>query len=364
MFFSNSRPCTVFVQALELSDQEPLSGKDPQFGMENLKNHPISITEVIRARSVVERFVKPTQLTLYEGLSRALGAEVYIKHENHNPTGTFKIRGGVNLIHHLKGSAISGVITYSTGNHGLSIATAAKWFGLQAVVVVPENSNPSKIRAIRESGAELIEAGATFEEAGATVEKLSEERMLYYAHPADEPHLINGVGTGFLEIVQELPDIEVMIVPLGAGSEAAAAITTLKAFRPEIQIIAVQAESSAAAFRSWREKRICDAPNETFAGGFATGRAYELPFGIYKSGLDDFVLLSEEEIYESIGMAIYYTHNLAEGAGASPIMAAFKLRDSLRGKKIVLQMSGCNASPDEISKASTYESFQKGYIPH
>jgi threonine dehydratase len=332
--------------------------------MENLKNHPISITEVIRARPVVERCVRPTQLTLYEGLSGALGAEVYIKHENHNPTGTFKIRGGVNLIHHLKESAIPGVITYSTGNHGLSIATAAKWFGLQAVVVVPLNSNPAKIRAIRESGAELIEAGHTFEEAGTTVEKLSEERMLYYAHPANEPHLINGVGTGFLEIIQQLPDIEVMIVPLGAGSEAAAAITTLRALRPEVKIVAVQAECSSAAYRSWKEKRICVAPNKTFAGGFATGRAYEVPFDIYKSGLDDFVLLSEEEIYESIGMAFYYTHNLAEGAGASPIRAAFKLRDTLRGKKIVLQMSGCNASPDEISRALSFESFRRGYIPH
>lgn len=331
--------------------------------MEDLKNHPISITEVLRAQPIVQRCVKPTQLVHYEGLSRALGAEAYIKHENHNPTGTFKIRGGVNLMHHLRERAVSGVITYSTGNHGLSIATAAKWFGIQAVVVVPEGSNPAKIRAIRESGAELIEAGRTFEEAGATVGQLCEERGLYYAHPADEPHLINGVGTGFLEVIHELPDIEVMVVPLGAGSEAAAAITVLRAFRPEVQIVAVQAESSPAAYISWKEKRICVAPNKTFAGGFATGMAYETPFDIYQSGLDEFMLLTEEEIYESIGMALYYTHNLAEGAGASPIMAAFKLMDSLRGKKIVLQMSGCNASADEISRALTYECFKKGYTP-
>lgn len=330
--------------------------------MNDLKDYPISITEVVRARSIVERFIKPTQLLRYEGLSNALEADVYIKHENHNPTGTFKIRGGVNLLHRLKEKDIHGVITYSTGNHGLSIATAARWFGLEVVVVVPENNNPVKNRAIKESGAELIEAGSTFEEAAATVEQVCQDRELYYAHPADEPHLINGVGTGFLEIIEDLPDIDVMIVPLGAGSEAAAAITTLRAFRPDVKIVAVQAQSSPAAYNSWKEKRICPAQNKTFAGGFATGKAYEIPFAIYKSGLDDFILLTEKEIYESIGLALYYTHNLAEGAGASTTMAAFKLKDSLKGKKVVLQMSGCNASPDEISKAITCRSFYEGYM--
>jgi len=329
--------------------------------MNDLKDYPISITEIVRARSVVERFIKPTQLIRYDGLSRALQAEVYIKHENHNPTGTFKIRGGVNLLHHLREKSIHGVITFSTGNHGLSIATAAKWFGLEAVVVVPEHNNPVKNRAIKESGAELIEAGSTFEEAGATVQRLCQERELYYAHPADEPHLVNGVGTGFLEIIEDLPDIDVMIVPLGAGSEAAAAITTLRAFRPDVSIVAVQAESSPAAYNSWKKKRICSAQNNTFAGGFATGKTYEIPFAIYGTGLDNFILLTEQEIYESIGLAFYYTHNLAEGAGASTTMAAFKLKDYLKGKKAVLQMSGCNASPDEISKAITCLSFREGY---
>ena len=126
--------------------------------MKELKEYPISVTETVRARSIVGQFLKPTQLIRYEGLSRDLGADVFIKHENHNPTGSFKIRGGVNLVHHLKQRNIGGVITFSTGNHGLSIATAAAWYGLEAVVVVPENNNPGKNRAIREAGAELIES--------------------------------------------------------------------------------------------------------------------------------------------------------------------------------------------------------------
>jgi threonine dehydratase len=325
--------------------------------MKDLKEYPITIAEVVRARSIVRRFIKPTQLIRYEGLSRAIQAEVYVKHENHNPTGSFKIRGGVNLLHHLKQKDINGVITFSTGNHGLSVATAAAWSGIEAVVVVPENNNPAKNRAIMETGAELIEAGRTFEEAAQAVDKICAERGFYYAHPADEPNLINGVGTEFLEIIEDLPDIDVMIVPLGAGSEAAAAITTLRAFRPQVEVIAVQALSSPAAYHSWKQKKIVSAGNDTFAGGFATGTAYETPFALYGEGLSDFVVLTEDEIYESIGMALHYTHNLAEGAGASTFMAAIKLKDHLKGKNVVLQMSGCNASAGEIATALSYPAF-------
>jgi threonine dehydratase len=180
--------------------------------MEELKQYPISISEVLRSRAVVGTLARPTQLTRYAELSRLIGADVHVKHENHNPTGTFKIRGGVNLMSHLRRRGVKGVITFSTGNHGLSIATSARWFGLDAVVVVPENSNPTKVRAIRACGAELVEAGSTFEEASRAVDALCQERGLYYAHPADEPLLINGVGTCFLEIVEDLPDLDVMIV--------------------------------------------------------------------------------------------------------------------------------------------------------
>jgi threonine dehydratase len=330
--------------------------------MHDVKGYPVSVAEVVRARGIVGQYVRASQLTYYEGLSRAIGAEVYVKHENHNPTGTFKIRGGVNLMHHLKRAGVPGVITYSTGNHGLSIATAAKWLGMQATIVVPEGANPVKMRAIREAGAELIEAGATFEDCAATVERLCQERSLHYAHPANEPHLINGVGTGFLEVVEALPDIEVMFIPIGAGSEVAGGITTLRALRPSAQIIAVQAQASPAAYESWKQKRICQAPNKSFAGGFATGQAYELPFSIYRDGLDDFIVLTEDELRDGMGAAIYYTHNLAEGAGAATIAAAWKVRDRLQGKKVALQMSGGNASAAEVVEATQRETFAKGFV--
>lgn len=306
------------------------------------KDYPISIQEVFRAKESVYRFLKPTKLNYYQNLSKLIGAEIYIKHENHNPGGSFKIRGGINVMHHLKKGGVNGVITFSTGNHGISVATAAKWFGMDAVVVVPKGNNSAKNQAIIDTGAKLVEEGNNFEEAAEVVERLSQKRGLYYIHAANEPHLINGVGTEFLEIIADLPDVDAVILPIGAGSELAAAITVLKKINPKIEIIAVQAEASQAAYLSWREKMIQSSENKTFAGGFATGSAYELPFSIYKDQLDDFVTLNEDEIKKGITLALKHTHNLAEGAGSAPIMAALKLKDKLKDKKVVLQMSGAN----------------------
>jgi threonine dehydratase len=321
---------------------------------------PVSLTEVLRAREVIQPYLRPTPLRRYESLCRLVGADVRVKHENQNLTGTFKIRGGLNLMHHLRNRGVRGVITYSTGNHGTSIATAAQMMGIHAVVVVPRGSNPLKVQAIRDAGAEVLEWGSTFEEAGQKVEELRRERGLYLAHPANEPLIIAGVGTGFLEILEELPDLEVMLVPLGAGSEIAAALTVLKHVRPGIQVIAVQAEASPAAYRSWKEGRIVEAENRTFAGGVATGTAYRLPFEIYSRSLDDFVLLTEEELVQGIALAAHHTRNLLEGAGSATLRAAVKIRDRLRGRKVALQLSGGNAGPDELEAAVRLPSLRTG----
>lgn len=315
----------------------------------------------MKAREHVYRHLRPTPTLRYEALSRALGAEVWVKHENHNPTGSFKIRGGVNLMHHARSEGIAGVVTFSTGNHGISVATAASWAGLPATVVVPENNNPTKNLRIREAGATLVESGRTFEEAAGAVDALCDKHDFYYVHPANEPHLINGVGTEFVEIAADVPAVDVVIVPIGAGSEAAAAVTTFPALKPGVEIIAVQAESSPAAYRSWKHGAVESAPNTTFAGGFATGVAYALPFEIYRDGLAAFVLLSEDEIYDGIALAAHYTRNLVEGAGGAALAAAFKLRERLAGRTVVLQFSGCNAAPEELRAACARASFERGW---
>jgi threonine dehydratase len=330
--------------------------------LEKLSEQPVSLIETIRAREVIKPYLTPTQCLFNSRLSKLLGADVYIKYENQNPTGSFKIRGGINLMASLSKLTDSGVITFSTGNHGLSMATSAALFNIPATIVVPDNNTPAKNRKILETDAELIETGQTFEQASQAAEELCQQRGLYYVHPANQPQLINGVGTEFLEIIETVPDLDAVIVPIGAGSEVAAAITTLKTINPSIQIYAVQAESSNAAWNSWKSGEIQTAENTTFAGGFATGIAYDLPFSIYKNAITDFVLLSEDEIYSSIALAAYYSQTMLEGAGASTIMAAIKLKQQLKGKKVALQFSGCNASANEIHKACQLKEFESGFI--
>lgn len=322
----------------------------------------ISLSNVFGAREILRKFLTPTPLRQYPSLDRLVGGQIFVKHENHNPTGTFKIRGGINLMHQLKSKGTKGVITYSTGNHGTSVAISAKMFDLAAVVVVPEKSNPLKIQSIKDAGAELIEYGEDFEAAGRKVAQLVEERGLYFVHPANEAHLVNGVATEFLEIIEMVPDIDTMIIPIGAGSEAAAAITVLKQVCPMTEIIGVQAEAASAAYQSWKQKKIMSAPNTTFAGGVATGTAYEVPFSLYKDALDDFVLLTEEELYQGIALAAHHTRNLTEGAGSACLRAAIKIRDRFQDKKVVIQMSGGNASSHELQKAMTQPCLKTGIV--
>ncbi len=325
-----------------------------------LKSRVIDVDSMRGAQRIIATHLSPTACRGYGRLSERIGAEVYVKHENHNPTATFKIRGGLNVMHNIRESSYSGVITFSTGNHGTSVALAARLYGLPAVVVVPEGTNPAKTRAIEEAGAELICFGKTFEDAETRVEELVRDRALYFVHPANEPELINGVGTCFLEILDQVPDVDVVIVPLGAGSEVASAITVFRKLRPSVEVIAVQAKASSAAYASWRAGAICSAPNNTFAGGFATGRAYQTTFETYKDSLSDFVLLEEDELIEAMALAMHYTSNLAEAAGAAPIRAAEKLRVKLAGKTVVLQMSGGKAEHAQLTAAVNHPRIGSG----
>lgn len=286
-----------------------------------------------------------------------IGAKVFIKHENHLPGGSFKIRGGINIMSHLKKENVNGVITFSTGNHGISVATAAKLYDIPATIVLPQNSNVDKKRMIQETGATLIEAGETFEEAAKAGKEIQEKEGLRFIHAANEPHLIHGVGTEFTEMLRQNDRIDAVILPIGGGSELAGAVTVFRELAPHIEIYAVQAKASPGAYLSWREKHIVQAENKTFAGGFATGTAFELTYSIYKNHLTDFVVLSEAELIESIRLAIRYTHNLAEGAGASTIMAAIKLKERLKNKNVVLQMSGANETFDILRQAINYSAI-------
>jgi threonine dehydratase len=308
-----------------------------------------TLADVLDARRRISAHLRPTPLYRYTSLDELLGADVFVKHENHQPVGAFKVRGGVNLVSQLSAEERErGVIAASTGNHGQSIAYAARLFGVRGTICIPENANPVKVASMRGLGAELVFHGRDFDEAREHCEQLAKEHGYRYVHSGNEPLLIAGVGTHTLEILEEEPRIEAIIVPVGGGSGAAGACIAAKAINPSVKVIGVQSESAPAAYRSWRDRRLVEDRMETFAEGLATRTAFELPQRILWQWLDDFVLVSDDEIRAAQAAMIETTRNLVEAAGAAPLAAALRLREQLASKRVALIASGGNASPEQL----------------
>jgi threonine dehydratase len=303
-----------------------------------------TLASVYAARKRIARVIRPSPLLRHPLLVDALGCDVRVKHENHNPTGAFKVRGGLNLIGSLSDpERRRGVITASTGNHGQSIAFACQREQVRCAVYVPRGNNPEKNAAMRAFGAEVVEHGRDFDEAREEVERVAAAEGRRYVHSANEPLLIAGVATYALEIVEELPQVDVVLVPVGGGSGAAGLTLVRDALGLRTKIIGVQAERADAFTRSWRgTERVVGTSAATFAEGMATRVTFDLTFGILKRGLDDIVTLTEDELADGVRLAIAATHNLAEGAGAAPLAAARKIDAALRGKVVVCVMSGGN----------------------
>ena len=308
-----------------------------------------TLADVYAARRRIAPYLQPTPLYLYGALSELVGTEVFVKHENHLPIGAFKVRGGVNLVSQLSDDERRrGVVTASTGNHGQSIAFAAGRFGVRAIVCVPESANPVKLASMERLGAELVVHGRDFDDAREHCEALAQEHGYRYIHSGNEPHLIAGVGTATLELLETEPGVDVVIVPIGGGSGAAGACIAGKAIRPDLEVIGVQSSAAPAAYRSWRAGRLVEDRMETRAEGLATRVAFELPQRILRERLDDFVLVDEDELERAVVLMIEGTRNLVEPAGAAPLAAALRLRDRLAGKKVALILSGGNISPAQL----------------
>ena len=304
---------------------------------------PPTLHDIYAARERIRPVIRPTPLVRHPLFAAETGLDVFVKHENHNPTCAFKVRGGVNLIRSLPAEERRGVITATTGNHGQSIALACQREGVPCTIVTPLGNNPEKNAAMRAYGAELVEFGRDFDEARERVEQLQHERGLRYVHSANEPMLIAGVGTYALEIFEDLPDVDAIVVPIGGGSGACGCGIVRSALGSRAEIIGVQAERADAFTRSWRgPARVVGDKADTFAEGMATRVTFDLTFGILQQELNDIVTLSEDELAEGVRLALRTTHNLAEGAGAASLIAAKKLRERLAGKRVVCVMSGGN----------------------
>ncbi len=316
-----------------------------------MSNRP-TLQDVIAAKKRIEPYIWRTPLHHYLGLDKLLDAEVWVKHENHQILGAFKVRGGINLISQMSDEEkAQGVITASSGNHGQSIAYAASLFGAKCVVCVPDGANPGKVESMENLGAQVVHHGLYFDVSREHAERLTKEEGYRFVHAVNDPVLVAGVGTYALEILEDLPDVDVIIVPLGGGSGASGVGIVAKSINPEIQVIAVQAERAQAGYLSWKSGKLEEAPMTSKAEGLATGMGYELPQAILKEVLDDFILVTDEEMDRAVVTLLEKTHNLTEHAGAASLAGALKIKDRLRGKKVALVMSGGNISIDHLRTA-------------
>lgn len=309
--------------------------------------------DVIAARDFISPYLPKTPLVRSHKLSPALGCDYYLKLENMQPTGAFKVRGGVNLVGRTASEGNNQtIVTASTGNHGQSIAYAGRLFNTSVIIYAPaENVNPAKLQAMRDLGAEVRLHGSDFDEARLETERVAKAEGFRYVHSADEPHLISGVGTIGLEIFEDLPDVDVIIAPAGGGSCASSNCIVAHELNPKTKVMAVQSERAPAMWHAWRNRNLDPYPTmETEHEGLATRVPFALPNSILWDLLADFILVSDEEINEAIRMLARDAKQLVEGAGAASLAAAIKLRDKLRGQKVVGIVSGGNLPLARLAK--------------
>jgi threonine dehydratase len=307
------------------------------------------LADVLAARGRIAPYLRPTPLYRYPALDELTGARAWVKHENHQPVGAFKVRGGVNLVSQLSADERQrGIITASTGNHGQSVAYAANLFGVRAIVCMPEQANPVKVDSMRALGAEVIFSGRDFDDAREQCEKLAAEQGYRYVHSGNEPALVAGVATYTMEILESQPDTEIIVVPVGGGSGAAGACIAAKAIRRSIEVIGVQAEAAPAACRSWQARALVEDAMSTFAEGLATRTAFELPQRILWELLDDFLLVSEDALTRATRLMIEKTRNLVEPAGAAALAAVLSAPGRFAGRKVAIVCSGGNISPAQL----------------
>jgi threonine dehydratase len=312
--------------------------------------HELDLADVLAARQRIAPYLRPTPLYRYPALDALTGTRTWVKHENHQPVGAFKVRGGVNLVSQLaEAERRRGVIAASTGNHGQSVAYAADLFGTRAVICMPEQANPVKVESMRALGAEVVFHGRDFDEAREHCEKLATEHGYRYIHSGNEPDLVAGVATCTLEILEAQPGIETIVVPVGGGSGAAGACLVAKAVRRSVEVIGVQSEAAPAACRSWQAGRLVEDATSTFAEGLATRTAFELPQRILRAQLDDFVLVSEDALRAATRLMIEKTRNLVEPAGAAALAAVLAQPDRFGGRQVAVVCSGGNISPAQLA---------------
>lgn len=310
------------------------------------------LEDVLRARKALTGLLPRTPLVPVPALSEKLGFNLWLKLETLLPTGAFKVRGGIFLVSLLPDALKRrGVVTASTGNHGQSIAYAAGSAGIEATIFVPVGANEVKVASMRRLGANVRFAGGDFFETTRAAESYAAESGAYYVHPANEPALIAGVGTYSLEIVEELPEIDALFVPIGGGSGLSGASIAAKTIKPSLRLVGVQSTGAPISVESWRARSLLKGDSiNTFAEGIATREAFDLPSKIFWDRVDDMALVSDTDLKRSMLTIMSYARVVAEGAGAAALAAAYLSREALRGSNVVCVVSGGNVTFDALKQ--------------
>jgi threonine dehydratase len=318
---------------------------------QNTGLEPPTLRDVLDARRLLAAHLDPTPERTYPALDHATGATVVVKHENLQPTGAFKVRGALNLLlRQTPDERARGVAAFSTGNHAQAIAYAARTTGTPCTIVMPTDPNPTKADAVRDLGARLVLAGATFDGARTHAAALAADSGARLVSAANEPLLVAGVATAYLELLTRAPDLDTLVVPVGGGSGAAAACLVAHALAPDLEVIAVQSAASPAAHDSWRSRTLLDRPNTSRAEGLATGSGFALTQAILREHLADFVLVDDDAIDHAAALYLTAAHTVAEGAGAAALAAVLADPTRFAGRRVGIVCSGGNASPAELRR--------------
>ncbi|MBT9570810.1 threonine dehydratase [Pseudomonas umsongensis] len=306
--------------------------------------HTLTRDDIEQAARLVYQVMPATAQYPWPLLAERLGCTVWVKHENHTPTGAFKVRGGITFMHWLKRThpGVRGIATATRGNHGQSLALAASAQGLNSLIVVPQGNSLEKNNAMRGFGGEVVEHGRDFDEAREEAARLAQVHGLYLVPPF-HTELVKGVATYALELFKAAPDLDTVYVPIGCGSGICAVIAARDALGLKTQVVGVVSTEAAAAKLSFETGALCEtASADTFADGLAVRKPIAEAFAVYAAGAARIVSVNEAQIAEAMCMYYTDTHNLAEGAGAAALAALIQERDAMRGKRVGVILSGGN----------------------
>ena len=310
-----------------------------------------SLDKIEQAAQIVYQHILPTPQYIWPQLCEHLDANVWVKHENHTATGAFKIRGGITFLNWLTQAHpnVKGIVTATRGNHGQSQARASKAANLNAKILVPFGNSNEKNIAMQSFGAEVIEFGQDFEAAKCEAVRLAALENLHIVPPF-HPQIVLGVASYALELFTSVPDLDIVYVPIGCGSGICGLISARNALGLKTEIIGVVSNQADAAKQSFEAGKIIETHSaNTFADGMAVRSPIEEAFRIYSKGASRVVSVNESEIAHAIRMYFACTHNVAEGAGAAPLAAALQEKDTIKGKKIGLILTGGNIDTDKFS---------------